>query len=61
MSPCFEVYIDLDRTEGRKQFVIKDTFTSTIRYRIETDIMDAVDESPNDIMKRFRWIDKSLI
>ena len=59
LSPCFSVYIDLDKAEN--QFVIKDTFTTEEKCRISKDLMDSKTMNVKEIMNRFCWIDKNTI
>ena len=59
LSPSFQYYIDINRTLN--QFVIKDTFMMTERYKIPKDLMDMGEEPASEIMNRFQWIDEERI
>ena len=59
VSPTFQYYIDVDK--AAKQFVIRDTFSLTEIYKIPKYLMNTNEESPLEIMNRFKWITEDII
>lgn len=59
LSSSFQYYIDIDK--GAKQFVIRDTFIMSEVYKIPKYLMNINEESPKEIMSRFKWLGEDMI
>ena len=59
ISPSLQLMLGIDRTMN--QFIIRDTFTLTEKYRIPKFLMDLGEEKEHEIMNRFAWVDEQHI
>jgi hypothetical protein len=59
LSPDFTQILDVDRKN--KTFMIRDTVTHAITYKIPDWIMSAEHEPFLDVLNRFVWVDKDTV
>jgi hypothetical protein len=58
-SPDFSRYIDIDRKA--KEFLLRDSRTQEIIWRIEDHVMNCKDEDYRVVAARMRWLDNNTV